>query len=162
MALIVEDGTGLEDADSYAALADADTFHAERENADWAAATIAVREAALRRATDYLDSGYDFIGERASTTQALEFPRYDDGFDGVPSRVKKACMILALQAISGPLMSAQTAAVLMERKKLDGVGETETQYSEKRVRPYPEVDVTLIGIGSPRGGSVRSVKVVRS
>lgn len=81
MALIVEDGTGLPNADSYVSLADADAYLALYGHAEWSAATDADaqvrKEVALRRATRFVDnlcqSGW--IGRRFTSTQALDWPR---------------------------------------------------------------------------------------
>lgn len=54
MALIVEDGTGLADAESYLSVADADTYHADRNNEAWQDYSTAEKEAALRKATQYI------------------------------------------------------------------------------------------------------------
>ena len=78
MSLIVEDGTGRADAESYASVSVADAYHTARGNTAWAAlATTALKEAALRKATDYLGQTYGlrWKGYRMTTTQALDWPR---------------------------------------------------------------------------------------
>ena len=56
MALVVEDGTGKTDADSYLSLVDADAYNlAHSASTDWNGAVEAVKEKALRLATQYLD-----------------------------------------------------------------------------------------------------------
>ena len=52
MSLVVEDGTGKADAESYISVADADTYHSNRGNTDWAALTTTEKEQLLRGATD--------------------------------------------------------------------------------------------------------------
>ncbi|MBF0374875.1 MAG: hypothetical protein HQL39_15825, partial [Alphaproteobacteria bacterium] len=66
MSLIVEDGSGLSDANAYVSLAYADGYHALRGNAAWAAAGQPARESALVRATDHLDRAFRWRGERRS------------------------------------------------------------------------------------------------
>ena len=109
MALIVEDGTGLADAQSYISVVDADTYHSERGNADWAAADAAAKEASLIKATEYLDGKYGnrWLGWRRSSTQALDWPR-DDVLDelgteytGVPRKLAQATTVVALKVIQG-------------------------------------------------------------
>ena len=51
MALIVEDGTGLETAESYASVAQADARLAALGMTNWATLTTTEKEQALRRAT---------------------------------------------------------------------------------------------------------------
>ena len=114
MTLIVEDGTGLPDAESYASVAQADTYFAARGVVAWSG-TDAAKEAALRRATDYMAAVFGRLwrGWRASDTQALDWPR--TGWDGVPAAVQRACMELALRAQgldllpdTGPQVASET------------------------------------------------------
>lgn len=110
MPLTVEDGTGLATADSYASRADADAYHAARGNAAWAAASTDARDAALRKATQYLDTRYRWVGNRSTLTQALEWPRYFVPKLGYPTgwpqvRVVHACIELALRALSVDLLA---------------------------------------------------------
>ena len=109
MPLTVEDGTGLATADSYASRAEADAYHAARGNAAWSAASTDARDAALRKATQYLDTRYRWVGNRSTLTQALEWPRYFVPRLGYPTgwpqpRVVNACIELALRALSGDLL----------------------------------------------------------
>lgn len=108
--LTVEDGTGLPTADSYVSIDTADAYHLRIGNAAWAAATGADREAALRRATQYIDSKYQFRGEPLEEDQALAWPRTIDG-ETPPWPVKRlsgACCELALRALAAPLFADQT------------------------------------------------------
>ena len=81
MALIVEDGTIVEGAESYAALERADRYWDSRphrvETAAWQASADHVKEGALRSATSYIDVtfGRDFIGYRVDLSQSLEWPK---------------------------------------------------------------------------------------
>ncbi|MBY0430329.1 MAG: hypothetical protein K2Q10_03955 [Rhodospirillales bacterium] len=105
--LIVEDGSGLGDANAYLAVAEADSYHALRGNAAWAAAEDAAKEAAIVRATDTLDWSYGWRGAPAGG--ALSWPRTGAADDtgralvGVPEAVRRACAELALRALSGEL-----------------------------------------------------------
>lgn len=110
MPLIVEDGTGRSDADSYVALVYAAAYHTAMGNPAWSAADPAVQESALRRATQYLDTRYRFAGEQLTTAQALAWPR--DVAPWPVKRVMDACCELALRALSGPLYSDQDASAV--------------------------------------------------
>lgn len=117
MSLIIETGAGLASAESYCSEAEADDYHEKRGNADWN--SVADKEAALRKATDYLIQNYraSWKGVRATATQALDWPRgnvYIEPFlnggsslllasDIVPVQVKNACAELALKAASADL-----------------------------------------------------------
>tara|TARA_Y100001938_G_scaffold41980_1_gene57808 strand:+ start:265 stop:774 length:510 start_codon:yes stop_codon:yes gene_type:complete len=115
VALIVEDGTGKTNSESYASVADADTyFTARRGDTTWAAASTANKEKALRNATDYIEEKYNarFIGRKATKDQALAFPRaYIESYDGyaiesdeIPEKLKRATMELAVRALSEDLL----------------------------------------------------------
>lgn len=118
MAIIVEDGTGLPNSESYVSVSDATTYHANRGNSAWTAlATDALREQALRKATDYLMQAYRsrWKGYRTKpSTQALDWPRQgvvvDDAYlieyvddNIIPDELKNACCELALKSVSGEL-----------------------------------------------------------
>jgi hypothetical protein len=112
MALTTEDGTGLAGAESYLSVADADTYWSNRGDATWAAATTAGKEESLRRATQYLDATFNWMGSILQTTQALGWPRagaWDreerDLSDQVPTLVEQATAELAKEALSGALVS---------------------------------------------------------
>jgi hypothetical protein len=57
MGIVVEDGTGIADANSYASEDDADNYFEDRANDTWATST-ADKEAALIRASASLDAIY--------------------------------------------------------------------------------------------------------
>lgn len=174
MALIVEDGTGRADADTYCALADATTYHAAMGNAAWAAlATDEVREQALRRATLYMGQTYRlrWAGYRKTDTQALDWPRhnvpkpdtsdgrfmayYDD--DVVPVEVRNACADLALKASAGDLLADQSQAVI-ERT----VGPITTKYAagSSATKRFVAVDRLLAPLLAD-GGSSSALRLVR-
>jgi hypothetical protein len=136
MAFLVEDGNGLTTSNSYVAVADADTFHADRGNTAWADADTTDRQAALINAADYLDATYAFIGCKKLEDQAMDWPRYDavdpDGFtildSVVPTVIKEAAMVLALEALSGDLLSSSTDGAVKSLRVVVDVIEEETEY----------------------------------
>lgn len=154
MTLIVEDGTGLPDAVSYVAPAEADEYHAARGTAAWAAATAEAKAAALVRATDYADAAYAYAGKRATSTQALEWPRVGGGAPGgVPRALRHAVCELAVRALAGGLTPDGAPAVVEET-----IGPITTRYSERPAgRPYPHVDRLVRPLLAVRSG----VAVVR-
>lgn len=113
MALITETGAGVEGAESYASVADANAYFSARNNAVWDAAdSTDAKEPALRKATQYLDAAYRFRGDRTHYGQALCWPRASVVIDGIyldqsaiPQRIKDACCELALRALSADLFS---------------------------------------------------------
>ena len=75
MAFTVEDGSVVTDANAYISVSYADTFHSDRGNTDWTG-TDTIKEAAIIKATDYIDQNYDFIGTLVDVEQSLKWPRY--------------------------------------------------------------------------------------
>lgn len=123
MALVVEDGTGMDDAEAYITVADADTYFSGRGNTAWAALGTPAKEAALRLGADYMEATYSqrWKGDRVSETQALSWPRDDvevNGFDvdndAVPLAVARANAELAVRASAGDLLADQSAQVKQE------------------------------------------------
>ena len=155
MSLVVEDGSGKTDADSYLSVADADTYHTNHSGStDWSGADTAVKEKALRLATQYLDVRYNGLwkGYRSNVGQALDWPRAyvddSDGFyydsDEMPPRIKDATAELALKVIEGDTLLAdikKPGAIKRKRVKA-AVVETETEYvgGYNQVKKYPLID----------------------
>jgi hypothetical protein len=136
MALVVEDGTGLADANSYISVADADTYHSDRGHTDWTAAAAEEKEQALILATQYLDGRYRkrWKGYKSTTGQALSWPRLnvrdEDGYslDGtIPARLTYATAEAALAQIKGTELSPELERGGQVRR--ERVGSLETEYS---------------------------------
>ena len=160
--LIVEDGTVIANANSYATIAFVDSYHGLRANTAWLNATVANKVAALVDATAYVDARWNFIGTRSEETQTLEWPRDDvtdrNGFDQediVPLAVKQATAEYALRALDGnlmpdPMLDDNGKFILYKREKV-GPLEEETRYSESRghraMRPYPYADRLIASSG---------------
>lgn len=148
MALVVEDGTGLATAESYISVADADARHTALGNTAWTG-TEAVKEAALRRATAYMEQAFRarWKGTRLLRDQGLSWPRYGAEADGytlestyVPADIANACADLALRALTAELNADLTRAVIREK-----VGPLETEYAPhgaEAVR-YRSIDMAL-------------------
>jgi len=96
MGLIVEDGTGKSDANTYVSLAEADAYFVDHgAPASWSGVASGSRIAALKYATSSMNS-FGWIGSLFNFTQALAWPRIGaidaEGRDvsGIPQRVKDA------------------------------------------------------------------------
>lgn len=109
MALIVESGAGLPDADSYVSVADCANY-ATKHGLNFTADETA-KEARLRRATQYIDAQYVFKGEEQTDTQALAWPR--TVATGVPREIVAACCELACK--QGDLWQDVDAAPVIEK-----------------------------------------------
>ena len=110
MALIVEDGSGMSDAEAYLSVSDISSELAKTgEDAAWLAlASDTVREQVARKAMRFLENERTVRGWKEFETQALEWPRVcatdDDGFVyvGIPAKLKQAFALLcAAGAVSG-------------------------------------------------------------
>lgn len=125
MSLVTEDGTGLVTAESFASVATADAYFAARGNDAWAGLAESSREAALRRATDYMSAVFGPLwrSQRKTDAQALDWPRV--GWAGVPVLVERACCELAFRATAGALMADEGPQVSSER-----VGPVAVAYAE--------------------------------
>lgn len=172
MALIVEDGTGRADAESFASVAEADIYHAARGQGDaWDGADD--KEVALRLATDYLEQAFRgrWLSFRVTSTQRLSWPRawvtmpdapYGYGSwaafipnNVVPPEVKQACMELALRAVSGALAPDLARTAVVEK-----VGPIEVQYSRSAPAfvQYRAVELLLMPFLTNAGASVKLVR----
>ena len=161
MPITVETGTGLADAETYISTSDADTYHAARGNAAWAALSAESKEAALRRATDYMGQAYRlrWAGQRATSTQALDWPRTGavvDGFtlasDLVPAAVSRACADLALRASAEDLSPDLERGI--KRERVDVI-ETEYDTASPQAKRFRAVDQLLSPYLSGGGAFVR-------
>lgn len=105
MALVVEDGTGLTDSESYVSVAAADAYFAGVGNTSWPGLTETQKEQCLRVATDYIDRRFSYYGCRKQSSQAHEWPRYPNYRDNtpMPAELIKATCEYAVRAAQSPL-----------------------------------------------------------
>lgn len=151
MSLIVEDGSGKEDAESYCTTLFAAEYYASRGiGAVWRTISVTEREQLLRRATDYIELrfGMRFRDSKLICAQALSFPRV--GQTAVPVGVQRACAEYALRAAVAPLVADPTvdAAGVQLKSKTEKLGpmEEKTEYADvgrQTFTPYPAADLLL-------------------
>lgn len=169
MGFVVEDGSGLPTANSYGSDADADTYFSDRGITAWTG-DAATKQAALIRATDYIDSrfGMAFLGVPAVDGQALAFPRlYIPGVaeDEVPVKLQRACFEYALRALTAtlapdPVVGTSGVQTVKTKSK---VGPIESEFAvvggdnavPMLVRPYPAADMLLKGLVRSSGRVIR-------
>lgn len=165
MAIVVEDGTGLANAEAYISVADADAYFLARGNAAWAALLTDAKEAALRLGADYMEGAYGqrWKGCRVSQTQALSWPRDGvcvDGYelpdDEVPLAVARANAELAVRASAGSLLEDQGAQVKSEQVGLIAVSYMD---GARQAIKYAAVDAMVAAL---LNGSANMVPVVRA
>lgn len=132
MAIIVEDGTGVINANSYVTYAEA-LAYAEARGKGTSFADDELTATFLIRAVDYLQS-VDFLGYPYWVDQELNWPRdyiYVNGvrlaYDVIPKAIKSAQIEAALLIASGIDIMPTISGAFVKREK---VGPIETEYSE--------------------------------
>lgn len=129
LTLVVETGGGLANANSYASLAEADAYHeAHLYASTWQTMTTPEKTAALVWATRLLDEQIAWYGYKATTVQALRWPR-----GGVPER--DADIDAAYAALYGYILPSNvipvwlknaTAELARQLKATDRTADVET------------------------------------
>ena len=121
MALVVEDGTGKSDAESYVSVS-ACADYAAKVGGAFATTDTTACEAALRRATAWVDGTYShrFPGVRSKVrNQALEWPRIDaedrEGYAIGPTEVPREIVSATCEAAIRELATPGTMAPDLER-----------------------------------------------
>jgi len=182
MALIVETGTGIADANSYIDIAFADTYQADRGRSAWALLTEPVKTVALIAATQFVDESLPWIGSKGTAAQGLKWPRIAgvdslgdsillidrDGFDitGVPAALKKAIAEAAfLSSTDAEFFTEADSNGKIIRKKTD-VLETEYQAESSALKPaqptvYSVLNLLLKGLYVAPSTGFACAKVTR-
>ncbi|MFA7308193.1 MAG: DnaT-like ssDNA-binding protein [Hyphomicrobium sp.] len=151
MALTVETGAGLSNADALISLAGADAYHLALEHSTWTGAD-ADKEAAIRRATSYLSNSVIWSGVRTrARDQALAWPRagmidregYGIGSDEIPIEIERAAAELALQELVSPgsMAATVTASDAVKREK---IGQIEVEYANAMATAAAHIPVLTI------------------
>lgn len=167
MALIVEDGSGLPNSDSYVSLADAAAYFVRIGNTDWFD-----DEAALVVGTQALDLLFQerFPSTILKQSQALLWPRVEfTGADGkrkvgVPAEVQKATCELALlhqqgtKLIGDPDREAQLEEVSQRVGDLETTRKYLAGVSTSKLR---KVSLLLKPVLRP-GGLAGALRIVRA
>jgi hypothetical protein len=170
LTLIKEDGTGKADANIYASVADADAYHAGHLYASaWTGATADNKAAALVMASRLIDAEYQFGGMKATSGQALQWPRADcrdpDTGEVVPENtVPKALPDATCELARELLIADRTVAPPGEGQKYFNNGGVQTGYDKSDTRPViPKlVQAMLAKFGSrtkARSGTVKLIRV---
>ena len=167
MSIIVEDGTGLSNAESLASVQYFKDYHSARGNTTASSMLDAAIEAALRKASDYFLQIYRarWKGDRTTTTQALDWPRVGvivDVYtviesDDIPKDIKNAFCELAYKSVSGDLLQDVSSHVI--RQKVDTL-EVEYQPNTRQTKRYSAVESLL----QPylKSGGTNSIELFRA
>lgn len=157
MALVVEDGTGLSNSNSYISVAELDAWADDRA-IDLSAYDTAAKEAALiTSCLDFLEVFYTFEGDPLEEGQALQLPTDEVTIN---AKVKQASAQAAYYQLQGTLLVDHTtsneAEIKRLREKVDVI-EEETEYVEGTRMTYrmrtPIID-RLLGPYLANGGGV--------
>lgn len=170
MALTVEDGSNVADADAYISLADAEDYYLEYQGAAWdATISDTLKEAAIRRAARYLNAMW-WKGERThKRNQAMAWPRYGaTDCDGtlipqgvVPVEIVNANALLAFYEAANPnaLDPTVTLNAIARREKVDVIeveyrGQAATVENARPVVTAAQDQIRCLILGG-RGGFLR-------
>jgi hypothetical protein len=128
MALIVENGTIVPNADSYVSVADYQTW-ADARGFEYDDTVI---ESQILRAMDYIET-LRFIGQKSTKAQSLQFPRVGvvvDGFEldfnEIPEQLKKA----VFESVKAESEGVSQLANVERRTVREKVGEIEVEYAQ--------------------------------
>tara|TARA_Y100000310_G_C20568506_1_gene756792 strand:- start:605 stop:1129 length:525 start_codon:yes stop_codon:yes gene_type:complete len=167
MALTVEDGSGMSDADAYVSVSFADTYFTNRQGSSvWndSSLTTEDKEAAIRNATAYLDRRYSgsWVGRRINRSQSLAFPRMNvtdyDGFtigaDEIPTKLAEACCEGAVLAIGEDLLPDITNSGIISEETV-GIGSVQStikyEGGKSQIKTYRKIATLLRGLVLFRG-----------
>lgn len=129
MALVIETGAGLSDADSWVEVAAFKTWCASR-GYDVTAKSTPELEIALRIGADYVNTKWRYKGERLLAAQIMEFPRNNlvdhSGLTitGVPQRVKNAQMEAAFRSFSTSLYEVSDRGGMIKSESVGPLSQT--------------------------------------
>jgi hypothetical protein len=166
MAFLVQDDDGnVASATAYVETSFVDDYFSDRNIPEWAG-SAAVKQAAVIKATDYIDRRYAFMGWTRNDTQGTEWPRNDvvDLNDrivsGIPAEVKEACAELAIRSLSAvlapdPALDELNGEVRFSSIKVGPIEERKSYIFQRDFPRYPEVDALLRAYVVPLGEIVR-------
>lgn len=152
ISLVVEDGTGLSDANSYCNLDYALEYCVMKGYSNWQTLSEDMQKVYLIRGTEFVDNFYNWKGRRGRASQSLSFPRidlYDEDhyqIHGIPDKLKKACIEAAfLNASSGSdtLFTTKDENGAVKRQKVDSL-EVEYFSNQQNETNQASVDYTTI------------------
>jgi hypothetical protein len=151
--MVYEDGLGWPDANSYATVEVTKTYFAYIKF-DYSSYADAKIDAALIRATAFIDTYKRWPGKKATATQGLEWPRTDaydvNGYllQYVPDAIRSATMQAAIKELQEPFYFTKDAGEKVKREK---IGDLEIEHTGQN--SYPMIDQYLkkiVGYGGVR------------
>ena len=167
--MTVENGQGLENADSYVSVEYADEYFVSRDSS-WSELADEEKEKLLVKATDFVDASFKWRGKKSTQEQALGFPRIncvnDDGFTvaGVPTALKKAvCESALLVKSNGNLFQTNQENGAVVSEHIGSISFTyDTAKKQKDTTLYDSINLRLRGLFVDTSkGQIMSMKVER-
>jgi hypothetical protein len=139
MAIVAEDGFGLQTSNAYVDIPYVSAYLLGEQLAAWGALSETEQEAAIIRATRAVDALYDWKGTRKTLEQSFNWPRVGiefEGFEiiGVPAAVKKA--------------TAEAVGLFLDGAEFFS-GEADVAVTSERV------DVISVSYAAPQAGANR-------
>ena len=165
MTLIIEDGTNVANANSYATLVEARAYALAR---GVTLSTVdATLESQLIQAMDYLEAQRSrYQGNKTYETQLLQWPRANVWIDayqfssvGIPQLLKNAQCQLAMEIHNGVLLLPTITDGAVKREKIDVI---EVEYLESSISSsavLKKVDSLLQPLFKTTGFSLGTVRV---
>lgn len=164
MAFVVEDGTGVADANAYITVEFADAYFSDRGISEWTGST-SVKQTAIVRATDYIELRFAdrFVGQLSPDSTTLSWPRdyvYDrEGnlmTNQIPLELKKSCAEYALRALSLTLLPDPEQNGISRAYNRVGPLEEEVEYHASQIiQKYPMADRLLTRYLTSSAGVIR-------
>lgn len=158
MAFTLQNDNGsVDEANAYIAVATFRGYYTDR-GVDTAAYGDAAVEVAIVKATDYLDTRYNFVGVQRRPEQRTQWPRWEAP-KGLPRALKDAACLLAMKTLSAPTAPLlptpspnTTGQRVIEESKVVGPIEKTVKYSDNvssnvQAPSYPDVDLLLRNSG---------------
>lgn len=151
--MVVENGDGLENANSYVTVEFADNYFSTRGIKSWADVENDVKEQILIKATDFVDNSFQWYGKKKNACQALRFPRVNlRDYEGnaildIPTSLKQAVCEAAFIALNSELFQKanENGDVVSEK-----IGELSWTYSKnantKSTTLYDAINSRLRGL----------------
>lgn len=138
MSLVIENGEGLSNSESYIDVEFADAYFLKRGITQWA--TLTNKESLIIRAMDYIENNYSYKGTKLVSTQSLQFPRLIDGETVYPIALKNAVCELALKSNDEDLLADTDKTTIREK-----VGDLEIEYdpNQDNVKSFNYVNKLL-------------------
>lgn len=165
MALILEDGTGVTNANAYISLVEFKAFASARfiDLDDYEADQI--NGAIVTASVDFISVNYDFKGDPLTTTQGMTLPTDEVGIN---KDVKNATYQAALLSLKGRLFVDTTeininGAVSAESKSVGSLSKS-VEYAEngrKYTNKYPTTNIDNILSSYVAGGGTAPARALR-